>query len=139
MSSRPRVLFLCIGNACRSPMGEGFLRHLGGDRFEASSAGIQPIGVQPETVSVMSEVGVDISDLRSSFVHHALREPPDHLIALSKTALQSCPQIPESVQVHLWPVRDPYTVRGGQAARMVVFRSSRDEILERVERWLSEN
>ena len=119
-------------------MGEGFLRHLASDRFEASSAGIQAIGIQPETVSVMAEIGVDISDLRSSFVHHALREPPDHLIVLSQAAIKSCPKIPESVQVHMWPVRDPYTVRGGQAARMEVFRSSRDEIRKRIERWLEE-
>lgn len=117
-------------------MGEGFLRHLAGDRFLAESGGIQPIGIQPETISVMAEVGVDITDLRSTFVHHPLREQPEHLIALSRTALETCPPIPKSVQVHLWPVRDPYTVPGGEAARMAVFRSSRDEIRERIEGWL---
>ncbi|MEZ5979226.1 MAG: hypothetical protein R3F34_13515 [Planctomycetota bacterium] len=57
--TRPRVVFMCIGNACRSPMGEGW-RHVAGDRIEVSSGGVMPIGVQPETVSAMAEIGVDI-------------------------------------------------------------------------------
>ena len=55
------VLFVCIGNSCRSPMAEGFARHLAPDRFEASSAGVFPASiVQPETCAVMAEVGIPI-------------------------------------------------------------------------------
>ena len=47
MSVTPRVLFLCTGNACRSQMAEGWLRHLGGDRLVALSAGTRPAGLNP--------------------------------------------------------------------------------------------
>lgn len=59
------VLFLRSGNSARSQMAEGFLRELGGDRFEAHNAGLDPIGVNPLAVEVMREVGIDISGQRS--------------------------------------------------------------------------
>ncbi len=132
----PRVLFLCVGNACRSPIGEGWLRHLAADRYRVSSAGITPIGVQPETVEVMAERGVDISDLRSSYVHHALGDPPDVLIALSRSALQACPPLPRTTCVLEWFVPDPYPVRGDDERRALAFRATRDEIQERIVDWL---
>ncbi len=52
---KPRVLFLCTANSCRSQMAEGWLRHLGGDRFEAASAGARATRVNPDAIRVMSE------------------------------------------------------------------------------------
>ena len=63
--AKPRVLFLCTANSCRSQMAEGFLRHLAGDRFEAASAGAQATQVNPDAIRVMKEVGIDISGHRS--------------------------------------------------------------------------
>ena len=63
--TRPRVLFLCTANSCRSQMAEGLLRHLGGDQFEAASAGAQPSKLNPDAVRVMQEIGIDISSQRS--------------------------------------------------------------------------
>ena len=54
-----RVLFLCVGNSCRSQIAEGFLRALGGDRYEAHSAGIVQSHLRPETVDVMREIGIE--------------------------------------------------------------------------------
>ena len=47
MQKKPKVLFLSRGNATRSQMAEGFLRALGGERFEATSAGIEPGKLNP--------------------------------------------------------------------------------------------
>ena len=64
MIDKARVLFLCTHNSARSQMAEGLLRHLGGDRFEVYSAGIDPTdGIHPCAVEAMSEIGIDISDL----------------------------------------------------------------------------
>ena len=131
------MLFLCIGNACRSPMGEGWLRHLAGDRFEVTSGGLRPIGVHPRAVQVMGEVGVDIGGIESSYVHRELEQPPDILIALSRQALSSCPPLPARTRVLRWPVPDPYTVRGDEATVLRAFRGARDEIRERIEDWLA--
>jgi arsenate reductase len=61
-----RVLFVCIGNACRSPMAEGFANHYGEEWLTAYSAGSQPAGIiMPNTIEVMREKGIDISHQHS--------------------------------------------------------------------------
>ena len=137
MESRPRIVFLCIGNACRSPMAQGWLRHLAGERFESLSGGVHPIGVQPEAVEVMAERGVDISDLRSQFVHRVLDPAPAALVALSLEALEQAPALPRGTQLLRWPVPDPYGVRGDRERRLAVFRATRDELEERLTEWLA--
>jgi hypothetical protein len=60
---KQKVLFLCTQNSARSQMAEGFLRHLAGDRFEVSSAGIDPTDeIHPCAEEAMGEVGIDISE-----------------------------------------------------------------------------
>jgi arsenate reductase len=59
--SKQRILFLCTGNSARSQMAEAFLRKYAGDTYEPYSAGLEPKGVNPLTVRVMDEVGIDIS------------------------------------------------------------------------------
>lgn len=57
------VLFVCIGNSCRSQMAEGFARKYGSDVMEVMSAGLAPASiVQPLTIEVMAEKNVDIRD-----------------------------------------------------------------------------
>lgn len=56
-----RILFLCTGNSARSQIAEAFLRKYAGDRFEAYSAGLKPAGVNPFTIQVLQEVGIDVS------------------------------------------------------------------------------
>ena len=62
VEAKTRVLFLCMGIACRSQMAEGLLRHLAGERFEVHSAGAIPAGLSSRAVTVMAEIGIDISD-----------------------------------------------------------------------------
>ena len=61
VDKRPRVLFLCTANSCRSQMAEGWLRHLAGRRLESLSAGTHPTALHPLAVRVMAEVEIDIS------------------------------------------------------------------------------
>lgn len=62
---KPKALFLCTGNSCRSQMAEGWARHLLGDRGEFYSAGTQAKGLNPNAVKVMHEACVDITDQTS--------------------------------------------------------------------------
>lgn len=62
---RPRVLFLCTGNSCRSQMAEGFARALHGDAYEVHSAGVVAHGTNPHAVAAMRRLGVDISGQES--------------------------------------------------------------------------
>lgn len=138
-SSQPagqRVLFLCIGNSCRSPMGEGWLRHLASDRYDSTSAGIRPIGVHPLAIRAMAEVGVDIEGQQSSYIHHNLRPAPDIVIALSRYALKNCPPLPPQTEVLRWFIPDPYEVKGDLETKLRAFRGARDELRERLGDWL---
>jgi arsenate reductase (thioredoxin) len=61
--NRKRVLFICIGNACRSQMAEAFARVYGRDVMESFSAGLMPgIDIPPQTRMVMLEKGIDLGD-----------------------------------------------------------------------------
>jgi hypothetical protein len=66
--AKQRVLFLCTGNSARSQMAEGLLRHFAGDRFEVFSAGTRPAGLNPNAVTAMAELGVNIAGSRSKSV-----------------------------------------------------------------------
>lgn len=58
-----KVLFVCIGNSCRSQMAEGFARKYGADILEVSSGGIAPASiVQPLTKKVMADKNIDLED-----------------------------------------------------------------------------
>ncbi|MFT5290937.1 MAG: arsenate reductase [Planctomycetota bacterium] len=136
--SKPRVLFLCTGNACRSQIGEGWLRHLGGDRVEALSAGIQPHGVNPKAVEVMAEVGVDLGAHSSDDIAGYLEQRVDLVIAVCDSAAEACPTFPKPVPVLLWPFPDPAGATGTQEEILTVFRQARDTIRARIEAWIAE-
>ncbi|MBF0476417.1 MAG: arsenate reductase ArsC, partial [Deltaproteobacteria bacterium] len=57
---KPGVLFVCIHNSARSQMAEAFLRRMAGDRFDVSSAGMEPTAINPLALEVMKEEGLDI-------------------------------------------------------------------------------
>ena len=63
MDNRKRVLFVCIGNSCRSQMAEGFARTYGADVLIPASAGLAPAaGLAPDTKRAMLERNIDIRD-----------------------------------------------------------------------------
>ncbi len=102
-----KVLVLCTGNACRSQMAEGFLRHAGGDGLEVVSAGTRPTKLNEAAVLVMKEIGVDISKQHSKSVDGFLGWHFDYVITVCDNAKESCPVFPgKSVRLH-WQVPDP--------------------------------
>jgi arsenate reductase len=88
---KKKVLFLCTGNSCRSQMAEGWARHLKGDTIEPYSAGVAPEGVNPRTVLVMAEAGVDIADQRSKHVDTLKNIPFDMVVTLCRQAGEQRP------------------------------------------------
>ncbi len=88
---RPKVLFLCTGNSCRSQMAEGWARHLLGDRIEPYSAGIEAHGMNANAVRVMAEAGVDISGQSSKLVSTLADVPLDLVITVCGHADENCP------------------------------------------------
>jgi arsenate reductase len=133
---KSKVLFLCTGNSCRSQMAEGFLRHLAGDRFDVASAGTHPAGLNPDAVAAMREIGIDISHHRSKGIGEVIGQRFDHVITVCDRAKESCPIFPDAKCVHHWPFDDPATAQGSPEERKAVFRRVRDEIAERIRRFL---
>lgn len=137
---KPRILFLCTGNCCRSPLAEALFRHLAGGRYESLSAGVTPAGfVHPLVIQVLRESGVDADGLESKHILDFLAPdgaPPDLLISLCGYAAGECPPLPGDTGRAHWPFRDPFSVQGDPARKLAAFRATRDAILERLERAL---
>jgi protein-tyrosine-phosphatase len=114
MAGVARVLFVCTGNSSRSPMAEGLLRHRGGDRVAAASAGILPKQVNPHAVAVMRDrYGVDIASHRPVRVESAAGERFDYVISLCDKAREACPEFAGRPGLIHWSLADPAAGEGG--------------------------
>lgn len=134
-----KVLFLCTGNSCRSQMAEGFLRHFASEKFEAYSAGVDPTSVNPLSIKVMDEVGIDISNQKSQSAEEFLNVNFDYVITVCGNAQETCPSFQgEHKKLH-WDLEDPALAEGAEEERLVVFRKIRDKIKENIETFLLEN
>jgi arsenate reductase len=136
---KQRVLFLCTGNSARSQMAEAFLRIHGGERFEAYSAGLEPKGINPLTVQVMEQAGVDLSAQRSKGHGEYLGKVLfQDLITLCDDADKNCPTVWPGVNRRLhWSFEDPAATQGAAEQKLAKFREVRDLIEKRGEDWLA--
>ncbi len=132
------MLFLCTGNSVRSQMAEGFLRDLGGGRFEVKSAGTAPAGINPKTIEVMKENGIDISAQSSEKLERYMLNWADLLITLCGDARDNCPVVPPGVEKRHWPLEDPSFGEGTEKEILGRFRKTRDLIKKYVEGLISE-
>ena len=128
-SPRPTLLILCTGNSCRSHLAEGLLRAAAGDLFDVQSAGSKPAGyVHPLAISVMAEIGIDISRHTSKPMTQFLGQPVETVITVCGNADQVCPVYPGQINRHHWPFDDPAHATGTETEKLAVFRRVRDEI-----------
>lgn len=102
-----RVLFVCTGNSSRSPMAEGWLRHLGGSGVVPVSAGTVPSSLHPLAVAAMAEHGVDISGHQVQHVDAFAGQPFDRVITLCDRAREACPELAGARDVAHWSVPNP--------------------------------
>jgi arsenate reductase len=137
MSSSPpiRVLFVCTGNSARSIMAEALLRQHGGDRFEVHSAGTEPRGINPLTLRVLSDAGIDASWARSRSVTEYLGERFDFVITVCDQARQVCPVFPGVHESLHWGYQDPAEATGTDEERLAVFRRVFIQMSERVRQF----
>ncbi|MFY9731737.1 MAG: arsenate reductase ArsC [Candidatus Acidiferrales bacterium] len=138
MQKKPKVLFLSRGNATRSQMAQGFLRTLGGERFEATSAGIEPGKLNPMAIEAMHEAGTDISLQQAKDVKELLKEHFAYVITACDSARERAPIFPFTPNLVHWSVYDPETAEHSPEEKKEVFRRVRDEIRAKVESFLNE-
>jgi arsenate reductase len=130
------VLFLCTHNSARSQMAEGLLQVLGGDRFEAFSAGTEATQVRPLAVRAMAELGIDISGQESKTLERYLDQPFDQVITVCDQANEACPVFFGARERLHWSFPDPSQATGSEDEQLAVYRSVRDAIRARIEREL---
>ena len=106
-SRRQKVLFICLGNACRSPMAESIARRDAADVIEPCSAGLTPLGFVPAlTTQTLSANGYSIESLCSTPITHAVWDAADIVINMSGIPKQSA--FIDYRKVEDWDVQDPY-------------------------------
>ncbi len=109
-AKRTKIIFVCVGNSCRSQMAEGFARHYARQRnlnVEIHSAGTHPAGyVHSDAIEVMREKGIDISgQFSKSVAAFDLREF-DYVIAMGCLEYDICPANFQGVSED-WGIPDP--------------------------------
>lgn len=125
-----RILFLCSHNSARSQMAEGFLRAVGGGRFDVESAGTIATRVHPLAIEVMREVGIDIGGQHSKSVDE-VGEGWDVVVTVCDA---NCPIPPRSGMKLSWHFPDPSAATGTRDERLAAFRTVRDGIRTQIER-----
>lgn len=125
-----RVMFVCKNNSRRSQMAEGFARQLARENISVTSAGLEASYIDPLTVEVMSEVGVDISSQKSKSLSDFHPEDYDAVISLCGCGVN----LPESWVLREvfqdWQLEDP------QGQSIETFRQVRSQIKKRVEQLI---
>lgn len=139
MEKKTKVLFLSVHNSVRGQMAEGFLRSMAGDRFIATSSGIESgDSVDPVATEVMAEVGIDISKQHPKNISEWFKEHFGYVITLADAARERSPVFPFTPHLLHWSLRDPTVANGTAEERKQAFREVRDEIGLKINEFLEE-
>jgi arsenate reductase len=125
------VLFVCVENAGRSQMAEGFFNKNPPKGYRATSAGTKPVSqINPMTVDVMYEIGIDISRQQSKDITEDMIRNSDIRVNMGCMEKESCPTL-FLYNLLDWNIEDPK----GKSTKKV--REIRDEIKQRVKELVS--
>jgi arsenate reductase len=125
-AAKKRVLFVCIGNSCRSQMAEGFARAYGADVMAVQSAGLSPaVIVAPLTRTVLAERNIRIDGQFPKSLEMVLTEPFDIIVNMSGIKLAAAYSSAAALTIE-WPVPDPI------GEKEEVYRS----VAEQIEGWV---
>lgn len=127
-----RIYFICTGNSCRSQMAEGFAKQELGSEWQVKSAGLEAHGVNLLTIQVMQELNIDISNNQSTLIDPTYLKQCNVVVTLCGDARDRCPTTPLTTHKIHWPLPDPANATGTLDERLVVFRTVRDQIKNRV-------
>ena len=131
MREKKKILFVCVENASRSQMAEGFAEALGQGEIEVYSAGSRPsFQVDPLAIEVMKEKGIDLSARRPKSLNDLPPIEMDYLVTMG--CGEACPAIPAKKVID-WEIPDP------KGKSLDTFRKIREIIEEKVRTLLKEN
>ncbi|MGB3808629.1 MAG: hypothetical protein WA943_00950 [Parvibaculum sp.] len=132
------VLFTCNLNAVRSPMAEALMKTLFGKRIYVDSAGLEPSARDPFAISVMSEIGIDMSGDHPLDLEAIDIGSFDLVICLTP---ETCARVKDltrgqAVDIEFWPTLDPFAAgeRGSREQRLEAYRRLRDDLRDMLQR-----
>jgi arsenate reductase (thioredoxin) len=131
-----KVLFVCIHNSARSQMAEAFLNQLGGDKFEAESAGLEPGNLNPIVVDAMKEIGIDISNNKTNSVFDFYKSGKRYHFVFTvcdEASGEKCPIFPGTLKTMHIGFTDPSSLKGTYEEKLEKTRKIRDEIKHKIE------
>lgn len=101
------ILFVCVENAGRSQMAEGFFNKYAPGRYHAISAGIKPVSeINPLAIEAMREVGIDISNQKSKEITEDMIRNSYKTVNMGCMDKDSCPTL-FLANVLDWNLEDP--------------------------------
>jgi len=133
-ANKRTILFICIGNASRSQMAEGYVNAKMGDRYQASSAGLNPERVSRKAIAVMNEIGIDISEHRSKSVEEFYGKEFDYVVTLCDEAEDECPHFLNGKDYIHKGFPDPCKARGTDDELLIVYRKTRDDLIKWIDK-----
>ena len=133
-----RILVLCSGNSCRSILAEALFHELGGERVSVVSAGSVPAGVvNPRTIAVLDEAGIDHGWARSKPMTEFLDREFDHVLTVCDDAAEACPVFAgPAIRTH-WSIPDPAAASGTDEEQLTVYRATLADLRERITAFLA--
>jgi protein-tyrosine-phosphatase len=129
------VLFSCTYNSIRSPMAEAMLKYLHGKRIFIDSAGVQDGDVDGYAVTVMDEIGIDLSRHKSKLIDELEDSSYDLIISLSPQAQHKAVQLTHwmSCDLEYWNTYDPSLVVSERREIVLEsYRQCRDQLMARI-------
>jgi len=133
-----RILVLCTGNSCRSILAEALFRELGGARVAVESAGSRPEGtVNPHTIAVLDEAGIEHGWARSKSMSEFLDREFDHVLTVCDDAAEACPVFPGPAARTHWSIPDPARATGTDDEVMAVYRATMADLRGRIAAFLA--
>ncbi|GEQ97670.1 arsenate reductase [Iodidimonas gelatinilytica] len=129
------VLFLCNRNAVRSPMAQALLYRHSRHRIAVSSAGLEAGFLDPFSVAVMDEVGIDLSDHEPQSLAGLPDLAVDLVVSLTPEAHHRAMELTRdgTCLAEYWPTVDPTLVEGNRDQRLDAYRGLRDGLITRIE------
>ena len=134
-----KILFVCIHNSARSQMAEAFVNTLAHGKISAQSAGLTPGKLNPVVVSVMKEIGIDLSRNVTKSVHEFIdrKEIFDYVVTVCDAAsAERCPNFPGKAKRLHWGFEDPSSISGSDDEKSSRTSMIRDQIQSKVKQWI---
>lgn len=126
------ILFLCVANSARSQMAEGLARYYLPERIQVTSAGSEPSTLNPYAVTVMAELGIDISEQYSKSVDEIDNNMTNIDAVITLCAEEVCPVFLGDVKRLHWSLTDPTTDSSSPNEALERFRMVRDQLRQRI-------